>query len=330
MSISRVFSYVSTHRRVIGVRVYRQAQVDEDGRDDDDSSSRYPVKNDPRDVTRDVTRDDVDRASAVDHRGDATSTNKPRRPATDKADAVPPSATSNHTAGCQVLPSTPSSSRPVPISRAPDQSSSRRAGCSRPVTRSPDAADKQRCRVDRCRPESSPSSRRLTSCDRVVSIGGVGTTADGRPPAVTRAHTTATGEYLLQVPDVYPPRTAPVPPSVSDVDEPPLSSSLPERGPSSPASSPRPPSPFARTRHAPRVYYSNSQDRVSASDAETRAIVPSLPYSPCASPAGLRRQPTIETRRLSVTETDEGWTQLNQYKLKDEIGKVTGSVFSAR
>ena len=306
--------------------------MDEDGRDDDDSS-RYSVKNDPRDVTR----DDVDRASsaaksAVDHRGDVTSTNKPRRPITDKADAVravPPSATSNHTAGCQVLPSTPSSSRPVPISRATDQSSSQRADCSRPVTRSPDA-DKPRCRADRCRPESSPSSRRLTSCDRVVSIGGVGTTADSRPPAVTRAHTTATGEYLLQVPDVYPPRTAPVPPSVSDVDEPPLSSSLPERGPSSPASSPRPPSPFARTRHAPRVYYSNSQDRVSASDAETRAIVPSLPYSPCASPAGLRRQPTIETRRLSVTETDEGWTQLNQYKLKDEIGKVTGRVCLAR
>lgn len=119
---------------------------------------------------------------------------------------------------------------------------------------------------------------------------------------------------------IYQPLAAPV--LASDADETPLSSSLPERGPSAPATSPRPPSPFARTRHAPRVYYSNSEDRVSATDAETRAIVPSLPYSPCTSPGKLRRQPTIETRRLSVSETDEGWTQLNQYKLKDEIGKV--------
>ena len=313
---------------------------DDDGRDDDDNS-RCPVKNEPRDVTRDVTRDDVDRASsttksAVDHRTDATSTNKPRRPTTEKTDAVsdsvravPLPATANHTVGSQVLPSAPASSRPVPISRTADQSSSPRADCSRPVARSPEA-EKQRCRVDRRRPASSPSSRRLTSYDRVRSIGGVETTPDGRPPAVTRANTTATGEYLLQVPDVYPPQTAAAPASASGDVEPPLSSSLPERGPSSPASSPRPPSPFARTRHAPRVYYSNSQDRVSASDAETRAIVPSLPYSPCASPAGLRRQPTIETRRLSVTETDEGWTQLNQYKLKDEIGKVTERVCHAR
>jgi len=134
---------------------------------------------------------------------------------------------------------------------------------------------------------------------------------------------------LLQVPDVvYPPRTAPAV-SVPDVGDTQLSSSLPERWPSAPACSQRPPSPYTRTRHPPRVYYSNSEDRVSASDAETRAIVPSLPYSPCASPGEsprLRRQPTIETRRLSVTETDEGWTQLNQYKLKDEIGKVSAQI----
>jgi hypothetical protein len=134
------------------------------------------------------------------------------------------------------------------------------------------------------------------------------------------------------------------------------------------APTPRSPSPlpFARTRRAPRVVYSNSEDRLMMGElnGESRTIVPSLPYSPYGSPkhAGVilrtsplstygnglsvagggggggggvsggggmanqptagRRVPTRETRRLSVTESDEGWTQLNQYKLKDEIGKV--------
>ncbi|ESN96086.1 hypothetical protein HELRODRAFT_67876 [Helobdella robusta] len=35
----------------------------------------------------------------------------------------------------------------------------------------------------------------------------------------------------------------------------------------------------------------------------------------------LTRQPTRETRRLSIVESEDGWTLLNQYKLKDEIGK---------
>ena len=34
-----------------------------------------------------------------------------------------------------------------------------------------------------------------------------------------------------------------------------------------------------------------------------------------------RRKPTTETRRLSITDSI-GYVQLNQYKLKDEIGKV--------
>lgn len=83
-------------------------------------------------------------------------------------------------------------------------------------------------------------------------------------------------------------------------------------------------SPYLRTRHAPKVVYSNSEDRVKTSAEEVRAIVPALPYSPYGSPAGsprLQRQPTRETRRLSITENEGGWTQLNQYKLKDEIGK---------
>ncbi|GAB1602603.1 calcium/calmodulin-dependent protein kinase kinase 1-like, partial, partial [Argonauta hians] len=46
--------------------------------------------------------------------------------------------------------------------------------------------------------------------------------------------------------------------------------------------------------------------------------------SPCGSPTSsprLRHQPTLETRRVSVTDSTDGYIQLNQYKLKDEIGK---------
>lgn len=303
--------------------------MDDESQDDD--NDRCPL------TSRDVRCDDVDRElsttkSTVDHNGDATPTSKPLRPATDNVDAVADpvrtlSVTSNHAPGSRVSPPAPASSTPIPISGANDRSSSPCVDCSRPAPRSPDV-DRQRCRLDKRRPESSPSSIRRVSCGQApCDRSGDVETTEGRRRPVTRANTT--GGYLLQVPDVvYPPRTAPMlAPTATSLElvETPLSSSLPERGPSAPTTSTRLPSPLSGTRHAPRVYYSNSEDRVSASDAETRAIVPSLPYSPCASPAGsprLRRQPTIETRRLSVTETDEGWTQLNQYKLKDEIGKV--------
>ena len=85
---------------------------------------------------------------------------------------------------------------------------------------------------------------------------------------------------------------------------------------------------FVRTnvrKHAPMVAYCHSEDRVTTSDG-VRPICPSLPYSPYSSPAGsprLRRQPTKETRRLSITDGGGGYTQLNQYKMKDEIGKVS-------
>jgi len=80
---------------------------------------------------------------------------------------------------------------------------------------------------------------------------------------------------------------------------------------------------LSRTKLAPKVIYSHSEDRITTSP-EVRPIIPSLPYSPYGSPGSsprLHRQPTKETRRLSITE-NEGWTQLNQYRLKDEIGKV--------
>ncbi|XP_013397149.1 calcium/calmodulin-dependent protein kinase kinase 1 isoform X3 [Lingula anatina] len=78
-------------------------------------------------------------------------------------------------------------------------------------------------------------------------------------------------------------------------------------------------------RPTPRVTYSLSADsgtRLSAPNSK-RQIYPKLPYSPysspCASPR-LRRTPTRESRSVSISDVD-GFVQLNQYMLKDEIGK---------
>ncbi|XP_064798928.1 calcium/calmodulin-dependent protein kinase kinase 2-like isoform X2 [Oncorhynchus masou masou] len=52
-------------------------------------------------------------------------------------------------------------------------------------------------------------------------------------------------------------------------------------------------------------------------------IYPSLPYSPITSPHSsprLPRRPTVESHRVSITDLQD-CVQLNQYKLKDEIGK---------
>ncbi|XP_062333976.1 calcium/calmodulin-dependent protein kinase kinase 2 isoform X2 [Osmerus eperlanus] len=54
-----------------------------------------------------------------------------------------------------------------------------------------------------------------------------------------------------------------------------------------------------------------------------RYIYPSLPYSPITSPHSsprLPRRPTVESYRVSITDLQD-CVQLNQYKLKDEIGK---------
>ncbi|XP_030210245.1 calcium/calmodulin-dependent protein kinase kinase 2 [Gadus morhua] len=54
-----------------------------------------------------------------------------------------------------------------------------------------------------------------------------------------------------------------------------------------------------------------------------RYIYPSLPYSPVTSPHSsprLPRRPTVESHRVSITDLQD-CVQLNQYKLKDEIGK---------
>ena len=73
-------------------------------------------------------------------------------------------------------------------------------------------------------------------------------------------------------------------------------------------------------RYGPKILYSNSED---SSLTQRSLSYPRSPYSsPSASPR-LRRQPTMETRRISVSDGGDGYIQLNQYKLKDEIGKVT-------
>ncbi|XP_045172818.1 calcium/calmodulin-dependent protein kinase kinase 1-like isoform X2 [Mercenaria mercenaria] len=71
-------------------------------------------------------------------------------------------------------------------------------------------------------------------------------------------------------------------------------------------------------RYGPKILYSTSED---SSLTQRRLSYPRSPYSsPSASPR-LRRQPTMETRRISVSDGGDGYIQLNQYKLKDEIGK---------
>lgn len=49
----------------------------------------------------------------------------------------------------------------------------------------------------------------------------------------------------------------------------------------------------------------------------------SRPYSPFGSPRGRKRQPFRESRRVSI-EHNESFLQLNQYKLYDKIGQVSG------
>ncbi|KAM4707779.1 calcium/calmodulin-dependent protein kinase kinase 2 isoform 2-T4 [Discoglossus pictus] len=58
-------------------------------------------------------------------------------------------------------------------------------------------------------------------------------------------------------------------------------------------------------------------------DMNGRYIYPSLPYSPVTSPQSsprLPRRPTVESHRVSITGFQD-CVQLNQYRLKDEIGK---------
>lgn len=74
----------------------------------------------------------------------------------------------------------------------------------------------------------------------------------------------------------------------------------------------------------PRITYSHSQDSHMVINGPERPIYPSLPYSPFCSPNSsprLRRAcPPRECRRVSI-ETRRDYIQLNQYKLKEDIGR---------
>lgn len=60
-------------------------------------------------------------------------------------------------------------------------------------------------------------------------------------------------------------------------------------------------------------------------DGPRRQIYPNFPFSPYASPSSSptmsRRRPLRDTHAVSV-EWRDGYTQLNQYKLKEDIGQV--------
>lgn len=64
---------------------------------------------------------------------------------------------------------------------------------------------------------------------------------------------------------------------------------------------------------------------------QNRPIYPNVPYSPYGSPFGSprnrRRGPLRESRRISI-EKSGSFLQLNQYKLMDQIGQVSGFLFS--
>ncbi|ELU01796.1 hypothetical protein CAPTEDRAFT_120696 [Capitella teleta] len=75
-------------------------------------------------------------------------------------------------------------------------------------------------------------------------------------------------------------------------------------------------------RHSVALVDSGQRLQVPVKKAAT-PLEPSRKFSPHSSPSGsprLKRQPTKESRRISITES-AAWTKLNQYELKDEIGK---------
>ncbi|XP_075542163.1 calcium/calmodulin-dependent protein kinase kinase 1 isoform X2 [Dermacentor variabilis] len=77
-----------------------------------------------------------------------------------------------------------------------------------------------------------------------------------------------------------------------------------------------------RRRRLPRITYSMSQDSHLVGPGPERALYPALPYSPFSSPSSSPRlgRSIRESRRVSI-EAHKGYTQLNQYRLKEEIGQ---------
>ncbi|CAN7937678.1 unnamed protein product, partial [Ixodes hexagonus] len=77
-----------------------------------------------------------------------------------------------------------------------------------------------------------------------------------------------------------------------------------------------------RRRRLPRITYSISQDSHLVGAGRERPIYPGLPFSPFSSPCSSPRlgRSIRESRRVSI-EAHKGYTQLNQYRLKEEIGQ---------
>lgn len=125
---------------------------------------------------------------------------------------------------------------------------------------------------------------------------------------------------FLAAPELVPP----------DVFLPPSSPRQQQRSPS-PQRLPNPDSPppeasaigdLQRRRRLPRITYSMSQDSHLVGPGPERALYPALPYSPFSSPSSSPRlgRSIRESRRVSI-EAHKGYTQLNQYRLKEEIGQ---------
>jgi hypothetical protein len=162
-----------------------------------------------------------------------------------------------------------------------------------------------------CGNHSSLSSSLSSSSHAVDSSVG----ASAAAAAVARRHTVtgATAHaHLLAPPCLAPPCLAPpclAPPCLHTHSE--------EDGAHHPRTTPAPASATpVPAEH--KLSSSTSQECVRGAEGV---------YSPYSSPSGsprLRRQPTKETRRLSISGYGQmGYIQLNQYKLKDEIGKVS-------
>lgn len=68
-----------------------------------------------------------------------------------------------------------------------------------------------------------------------------------------------------------------------------------------------------------------SRDEINAT-CQARPIFPNLSYSPLSSPR-INRKPAKESRRVSI-DKNGSFLQLNQYKLMDQIGVVSISLFN--
>ncbi|XP_075744022.1 calcium/calmodulin-dependent protein kinase kinase 1-like [Rhipicephalus microplus] len=125
---------------------------------------------------------------------------------------------------------------------------------------------------------------------------------------------------FLTAPELVPPEV--FLPTLSSPRQQQQRSPSPQRLPN-PESPPPEAGDFQRRRRLPRITYSMSQDSHLVGPGPERALYPALPYSPFSSPSSSPRlgRSIRESRRVSI-EAHKGYTQLNQYRLKEEIGQA--------